>query len=73
MSYIGIVCNYISKGKKHIQMNSFISYKKNYFYFMLKAFCVLKIFKSLSWLFGHVEKSDLIWKKKFISNLWRHS
>ena len=45
MSYIGIVCNYISKGKKHIQMNSFLSYKKNYFYFMLKAFCVVEIFK----------------------------
>ena len=45
MSYIGIVCNYISKGKKHIQMNSFLSYKENYFYFMLKAFCVVEIFK----------------------------
>ena len=30
---------------------------KNAFYFMLKAFFVLKIFKVLSWLFGHVEKT----------------
>ena len=28
----------------------------NAFYFTLKALFVLKIFKSLSWLFGHVEK-----------------
>ena len=30
---------------------------KNAFYFILKALFVLKIFKFLSWLFGHVEKS----------------
>ena len=30
---------------------------KNAFYFILKAPFVLKIFKSLSWFFGHVEKS----------------
>ena len=29
---------------------------KNSFYFILKALFVLKIFKLLSWLFGHVEK-----------------
>ena len=29
---------------------------KNAFYFTLKALFVLKIFKFLSWLFGHVEK-----------------
>ena len=29
---------------------------KNAFYFILKAYFVLKIFKSLPWLFGHVEK-----------------
>ena len=29
---------------------------KNAFYFMLKAFSVLVIFKFLSWLFGYVEK-----------------
>ena len=30
---------------------------KYVFYFILKAFFVLKIFKFLSWLFGHVEKT----------------
>ena len=29
---------------------------KNAFYFILKALFVLKIFKFLSWLFGHVGK-----------------
>ena len=29
---------------------------KNVFYFTLKALFVLKIFKFLSWLFGHLEK-----------------
>ena len=29
---------------------------KNYFYFTLKALFILKIFKFLSGLFGHVEK-----------------
>ena len=29
---------------------------KNVFYFILKALLVLKIFKFLSWIFGHVEK-----------------
>ena len=29
---------------------------KNDFYFILKALFVLKIFKFLSWLFGHVGK-----------------
>ena len=30
---------------------------KNVFYFILKALFVLNIFKFLSWLFGHVEKT----------------
>ena len=30
---------------------------KNAFYFILKALFILKIFKLLSWLFGHAEKS----------------
>ena len=29
---------------------------KNVFYFILKALVVLKIFKFLSWFFGHVKK-----------------
>ena len=35
---------------------------KNAFYFILKASSVLKIFKFLSWLFGHVEK--MVWLEK---------
>ena len=30
---------------------------KNAFYFALKSHFVLKIFKYLSWVFGHVEKT----------------
>ena len=30
---------------------------KNVFYFILKALFVIKIFKFLSWLFDHVEKT----------------
>ena len=30
---------------------------KNAFYFIVKAYFVLKIFKFLSWIFGHVEKT----------------
>ena len=30
--------------------------KKNTFYFILKALFILKMFKFISWLFGHVEK-----------------
>ena len=36
-------------------LRSFKNYE-NAFYFTLKALFVLKIFKFLSWLFGHVEK-----------------
>ena len=41
---------------------------KNAFYFTLKALFVLKIFKFLSWLFGHV-KNGLIRKIRLISKL----
>ena len=34
---------------------------KDTFYFILKAYFILKIFKFLCWLFGHVEKT--IWLK----------
>ena len=33
---------------------------QNAYYFILKAFFVLKIFKFLSWLFGPVEKMGLL-------------
>ena len=36
---------------------------KNVFYFILKPFFVLKIFKFLPWLFGHVEKTTWLEKK----------
>ena len=39
---------------------------KRAFYFILKALVVLKIFKSLSWIFGHVKKPDLIRKIRLI-------
>ena len=37
---------------------------KNAFYFILKAIFVLKIFKFLSWLFGHAEKAA--WLERLI-------
>ena len=40
---------------------------KNSFYFILKVFFVLKIFKFLSWLFGHIEK--LAWLERLILKL----
>ena len=39
---------------------------KNDFYFILKALFVLKIFKFLSWLFGHIEKTA--WLERLIKN-----
>ena len=39
----------------------------NAFYFVLKAFFILKIFKFSSWLFEHVEKKSLIRKITLIS------
>ena len=41
--------------------------KKNVFYFVLKAFFVLKIFKFLSRHFGHVEKKSVIRKIRLTS------
>ena len=37
-------------------MKAALKMMKNDFYFILKALFVLKIFKFLSWLFGHVGK-----------------
>ena len=37
---------------------------KNVFYFILKALFVLKIFKFLSWPFGHVEKTARLERDK---------
>ena len=46
---------------------------KNAFYFTLKALFVLKIFKFLSWLFGHVEKTAQLERQGSIQNPWRHN
>ena len=47
---------------------------KNVFYFILKAFFFLKMFKLLSWLFGHGEKTALLKKDKIVIwKLWRHN
>ena len=37
---------------------------KNVFYFILKALFVLKIFKFLSWTFGHLEKTAWLERDK---------
>ena len=65
-------CRYL-KVDSHLQQ-CFISFNdspskimKNAFYFILKALFVLKIFKFLSWLFGHVEKKSLFRKIRLIS------
>ena len=54
----------ILKSDSHLQKFFFICFNdspskmmKNAFYFILKALFVLKIFKFLSWVFGHVEKT----------------
>ena len=44
---------------------------KNAFYFIFKAFLVPKIFKFLSWFFGHVEKNGFIRKIFSPVNEWR--
>ena len=46
---------------------------KNAFYFILKAFFVLKIFKFLSWLFGHAEKKAWLEDKVIFQNSWRYN
>ena len=38
-------------------IESSLNMMKNAFYFILKALFVLQIFKFLSWIFGHVEKT----------------
>ena len=62
--------------QKFLATGSTLKMLLNAFYFTLKSFFVLKLFKFLSiilsLLFGHKEKR-LYKKEKFISNLWRHS
>ena len=41
--------------------------------FILKALFVLKIFKFLSWVFGHMEKTAWLEIQGQFQNLWRHN
>ena len=56
-------CTFIKVGLSPFKINFFyvterpIKMIKNAFYFILKAPLVLKIFKFLFWLFGHVEET----------------
>ena len=60
--------------KKCICFNdSSLKMMKNAFYFILKALSVLKIFKFLSWLFGHLEKTAWLERKAKFQNLWHNS
>ena len=55
----------LSKSDSHIPKKicvtcfheSLLKMMKNAFYFMLKALFILKVFKFLSWYFGHVGKT----------------
>ena len=46
---------------------------KDAFYFILKADFVLKIFKFLFWLFGHVEKTTSLERLGEFQNLLRRN
>ena len=46
---------------------------KNALYFTLKVFFVLKIFKFLSWLFGHAQKTARLERSCEFQNPWRHN
>ena len=46
---------------------------KNAFYFIIKARFFLQIFKVLSWLFRHVEKTAWLEGQGLFQNLWRHN
>ena len=50
-------CNLIKGLGQFLITESPLKTMKNAFYFTLKAILVLKIFKFLFWLFGHVEKT----------------
>ena len=46
---------------------------KNAFYYSLKALFVLKTFKFLSRVFGHVEKTARLERQGQFQNPWRHN
>ena len=41
-------------------------------YFILWALFVLKIFKFLPWIFGHVEKATWLGRQSYFQSLWPH-
>ena len=46
---------------------------KNFFYFILKVFFVLKIFEFFSWQKVHMEKAAWLERLDSFQNLWRHN
>ena len=46
---------------------------KNAFYFILNALFVCKIFKFLSRLSGHVEKTAWLERQGWLQNSWRYN
>ena len=82
--YVIISTNFVDidfkVGLSPSKKNHFISFNKNAlkimknaFHFILKFLFVLKIFKFLSWLFGHVDKRTLLDRLGSFRNLWRHN
>ena len=55
-SPLSIFKGVLSGLRQFLATESPLKMMKNIFYFTSKALCVLKIFKFLSWLFGHVAK-----------------
>ena len=47
--------------------------KNSPYFIILKALFSLKIFKFLSWFFGHVEKMIWLERKTKFENLWCHN
>ena len=54
-------------------IESHLRMMKNAFNFILNALFVLKIFKFLSWLLGHVEKTVWLEREGWFQNSWRHN
>ena len=82
---LNFFCNFVSlmaylKSGSHFVKRNFFIYSnaspskmmKNAFYFILKALFILKIFKFLSWIFGHVEQTAWLEKQGWFRNFWRH-
>ena len=62
--------------KKTLLFASMIALQKWWkmlFYFILKVLFILKIYKFLSWLFGHVGKTAWLERKGYLRNSWHHN